>query len=98
MKTLLLWVVLCTSTPLLSQTKLSYTLSVTIANSQQNREIIQENFGVAKKHKNTYVWEKYGPVYHYKIRLKPRKVIIRYTGKAKQMERKIKALRKRILH
>ncbi len=49
MKTLLLWVVLCTSTPLLSQTKLSYTLSVTIANSQQNREIIQENFGVAKK-------------------------------------------------
>ena len=49
MKTLLLWVVLCTSTPLLSQTKLSYTYSVAIANSQENREIIQENFGVAKK-------------------------------------------------
>lgn len=98
MKILLLWVVLCTATPLLSQTKLSYTLSVTIANSQQNREIIQGNFGAAKKHKNTYVWEKYGPAYHYKIRLKPQKVNIRYTGKAKQMERKIKALRKRILH
>jgi|SaaInlStandDraft_1057018.scaffolds.fasta_scaffold183767_2 hypothetical protein len=98
MKTLLLWVVLCTATPLLSQTKLSYTLSVTIANSQQNRKIIKENFGAAKKHKNTYVWEKYGSAYHYKIRLKPRKVIIRYTGKAKQIERKIKALRKRILH
>ncbi|MGB0366010.1 MAG: hypothetical protein ACPGC8_00040 [Flavobacteriaceae bacterium] len=98
MKNLILCVVICTATPLLSQTKLSHVYSVSVENTQLNREIIQENFGPAKQHKNTYIWEKYGPAYHYKIRLKPRKVIIRYTGKAKQMERKIKALRKRILH
>lgn len=80
--------------------KLSYhiPLALLLQTVSKTAKIIHENFGAAKKHKNTYVWEKYGPAYHYKIRLKPRKVIIRYTGKAKQMERKIKALRKRILH
>lgn len=89
--------VVLSSTPLFSQTKLSYTHSITVENRQVNREIIQASFGPATIKKNTYLWEKYGPGYHYKIQLKPRKIIIRYTGKAKQMERRIKALNKKIL-
>ena len=59
--------------------------------------IISDDFGPSIKKRSNYTWKKHGPGYHYTIRLKPHKVSIRYTGKAKQMERKIKALRKRIL-
>ena len=96
MKILFLWLVLST-TALYSQTKLSYTYSSTVENRQVNLAVIQASFGPATIKKNTYLWEKYGPGYHYKILLKPRKITIRYTGKAKQMERRIKALGKKIL-
>ena len=97
MKNLLLWVALSTATLLHAQTKLSYSLTVSSEKTQLNRNIIMDFFGPSIEKKNTYQWEKFGPGYHYKIRLKPRKVIIRYTGKAKQMERKIKAVRKKII-
>ena len=64
---------------------------------EKNYAIISNDFGPSIKKKSSYLWQKNGPGYHYSIRLKPNKVIIRYTGKAKQMEQKIKALRKRIL-
>lgn len=66
-------------------------------NIEKNQMIISDDFGSSVMKKNSYIWQKHGPGYHYTIGLKPHKVIIRYTGKAKQMERKIKALRKRIL-
>ncbi|MDB9823984.1 hypothetical protein OAC16_02370 [Flavobacteriaceae bacterium] len=46
--------------------------------------------------KNTYVWEKQGAGYHYKLELKANKANFHYTGKAIQVERKIRKIRKRI--
>ena len=98
MKILFLWFMLATVNFSQAQTKLSYTYSVSRENFQKNHAIISDYFGHPIKKKNNYFWRKHGPGYHYEIRLKPHKVTIRYTGKAKQMERKIKNLRKRILH
>ena len=79
-----------------AQTKLSYVYTLETKDLIDNKAIISATFGTPKKVKNTFVWEKNGAGFHYKIRLKPKKVNIRYTGKAKQMERKIKAIRKKI--
>lgn len=98
MKNLFLWFMLAAISLSQAQTKLTYTFTVSKKNIEKNHMIISDDFGQSIKLKNSYIWQKHGPGYHYKIRLKPHKVIIRYTGKAKQMERKIKALRKRILH
>lgn len=97
MKNLLLWLMLATISLSQAQTKLNYTFTLSKENIKKNQMIISDDFGPSVKKKNNYIWQKHGPGYHYTIRLKPHKVIIRYTGKAKQMERKIKALRKRIL-
>ena len=97
MKNLFLWLMLATVSLSQAQTKLNYTFTVSKENIEKNYAIISNDFDHTIKKKNSFTWQKYGPGYHYSIRLKPNKVIIRYTGKAKQMERKIKALRKRIL-
>ena len=97
MKNLFLWLMLATVSLSQAQTKLTYTLTVSKDNIENNHAIISNDFGSSTKKRSSYSWQKYGPGYHYSIRLKPHKVIIRYTGKAKQMEWKIKALRKRIL-
>ncbi len=97
MKNLFLWLMLATVSLSQAQTKLSYTFTVSKKNIEKNHLIISDDFGPSIKKRSNYTWQKHGPGYHYKIRLKPHKVCIRYTGKAKQMERKIKALRKRIL-
>ena len=97
MKTLFLGLMLATVSLLQAQTKLTFTFTVSKENIEKNYVIISDDFGPSIKKKSSYLWQKNGPGYHYSIRLKPSKVIIRYTGKAKQMERKIKALRKRIL-
>lgn len=98
MKTLFLGLLLATVSLSQAQTKLTYTFTVSKENIEKNYVIISDDFGPSIKKKGSYIWQKHGPGYHYSIRLKPHKVIIRYTGRAKQMERKIKALRKRILH
>lgn len=98
MKNLFLWFMLAAISLSQAQTKLTYTFTVSKKNIEKNHMIISDDFGPSIKKRSIYTWQKHGPGYHYKIRLKPHKVIIRYTGKAKQMERKIKALRKRILH
>ena len=97
MKNLFLWLMLATVSLSQAQTKLTYSLTVSKENIEKNHAIISNDFGSSIKKRSSYSWQKYGPGYHYSIRLKPHKVIIRYTGKAKQMEWKIKALRKRIL-
>lgn len=97
MKTLFLWLLLVTTSLSQAQTKLTYTFTVSKENIEKNYAIIRDDFGPSIKKKSSYFWQKHGPGYHYSIRLKPHKVIIRYTGKAKQMEWKIRALRKRIL-
>ena len=97
MKTLFLGLMLAKVSLSQAQTKLTYSLTVSKENIEKNHAIISDDFGPSIKKKSSYLWQKNGPGYHYSIRLKPNKVIIRYTGKAKQMEQKIKALRKRIL-
>ena len=97
MKNLFLWFMPAAISLSQAQTKLTYTFTLAKENIEKNQMIISDDFGSSVKKKNSYIWQKHGPGYHYTIRLKPHKVIIRYTGKAKQMERKIKALRKRIL-
>lgn len=97
MKNLFLWLMLATVSLSQAQTKLTYSFTVSKENIEKNHAIISNDFGPSIKKKSSYFWQKHGPGYHYSIRLKPHKVIIRYTGKAKQMERKIKVLRKRIL-
>ena len=97
MKNLFLWFMLASISLSQAQTKLSYTFTVSKKNIEKNHVIISDDFGPSIKKRSSYTWQKHDPGYHYKIRLKPHKLSIRFTGKAKQMERRIKALRKRIL-
>ncbi len=95
--TFLLLLLLQLPLELQAQISFSYALSVSAKNHEVNRKIIEANFGPPTPIKKGYLWVKNGPGYRYKIQLKPQKITIKYTGKAKQMERKIKALRKKII-
>ncbi len=80
-----------------AQTKLSYSITVQPENKVENAALIEASFGQATTKAKVMQWKKYGAGYHYNIRLSNRKISIRYTGKAKQVERKIKALRKKLI-
>jgi hypothetical protein len=79
-----------------AQTKLVYSFDVSPQQQKENIALIEAYFGSPKHIKNTYVWEKQGAGYHYKLELKANKANFRYTGKAIQVERKIRKIRKRI--
>ena len=79
-----------------AQTKLVYSFDVSPQQQKENIALIEAYFGSPKHIKNTYVWEKQGAGYHYKLELKASKANFRYTGKAIQVERKIRKIRKRI--
>ncbi|MGB1449739.1 MAG: hypothetical protein ACPG8F_07860 [Flavobacteriaceae bacterium] len=80
-----------------AQTKLSYSMTVQPENKVENAALIEASFGQATTQSRVLKWEKNGPGYHYKIRLSDKKVSLRYTGRAIQVERKIKALRKKLI-
>ena len=79
-----------------AQTKLSYTFNVSPEHTKENIVLIEDYFGPPKKINRAHVWEKQGAGYRYTLRLKGRKVSLRYTGKSIQVERIIRRLRKEI--
>jgi len=96
MYTRILLLLLFSYVSLNAQTKLSYAFNVSPQHTNENIALIEDYFGPPKKINRSYVWEKQGAGYRYKLRLKARKIHLRYTGKAIQVERKIKRLRKEI--
>ncbi len=80
-----------------AQTKLSYSSTVSPKDKEANIALISEKFGSPIQRKGYYLWEKQGAGYRYTLRLRPKKISMRYTGKSIQVERKIRELYKKIV-
>ena len=80
-----------------AQTKLSLSSTVSPKDKEVNIAIISEKFGQPVQRKAYYLWEKQGAGYRYTLRLRPKKISLRYTGKSIQVERKIRQVYKKIV-
>lgn len=68
------------------------TVSISSKHFKENAAHIRSILGPEQKNTSALVWTRQGPGYYYRLKISPKKIQLRYTGKNVQLQRKLKQL------